>query len=81
MSKRQGVSFHHSSIESLPLERESVDAIMINQVLHHLPDGKEKAWQQHDAVMRSLRAFLSLERLSSTEPPMSRWTKGFGFIR
>ena len=52
------IAFHHSSIESLPLERESVDAIMINQVLHHLPDGKEKAWQQHDAVMREFARVL-----------------------
>ena len=46
------IAFHHSSIESLPLQGESVDAIMINQVLHHLPDGEEKAWQKHDEVMR-----------------------------
>lgn len=52
------IAFHHSSIESLPLQGESVDAIMINQVLHHLPDGEEKAWQKHDEVMREFARVL-----------------------
>ncbi len=33
------IEFHHSSIDEMSLENESIDAIMVNQVLHHLPQG------------------------------------------
>jgi len=38
------IHFHLSSISSLPLPDESVDAVMVNQVLHHLPDDEKKDW-------------------------------------
>ena len=38
------IRFHHAAIDSLPLETESVDAVMINQVLHHLPDDAAGGW-------------------------------------
>lgn len=38
------IRFHHAAIDSLPLETESVDAVMINQVLHHLPDDASSGW-------------------------------------
>ncbi len=38
------ISFHHAAIDGLPLGDTSVDAVMINQVLHHLPDDAAEAW-------------------------------------
>jgi hypothetical protein len=32
------VSFHSSRIDELPFEDATLDGVMINQVLHHLPD-------------------------------------------
>ncbi|MFT7035250.1 MAG: ubiquinone/menaquinone biosynthesis C-methylase UbiE [Cyclobacteriaceae bacterium] len=31
------IDFHHASIDKMPFDNESIDAIMVNQVLHHLP--------------------------------------------
>ncbi len=38
------VRFHRAAIDSLPLDDVSVDAVMINQVLHHLPDEASQGW-------------------------------------
>lgn len=45
------IAFHHASIEDLPLPDASVDAVMINQVLHHLPDGADDGWSRVRAVL------------------------------
>ena len=54
------VVLHQGSITALPLAEASVDGIMINQVLHHLPDGPEAGWPLHRRVLgecaRVLRA-------------------------
>ena len=38
------VRLHHTGIDALPLEDASVDGVMINQVLHHLPDDPARGW-------------------------------------
>jgi len=38
------VRFHRAAIDGLPLDDTSVDAVMINQVLHHLPDDAAAGW-------------------------------------
>ncbi len=38
------IRFHRAAIEGLPLDDASADAVMINQVLHHLPDAAAEAW-------------------------------------
>lgn len=38
------IRFHQSTIDALPLEAASADALMINQVLHHLPDDATRGW-------------------------------------
>ena len=38
------VRFHRAAIDGLPLDDASVDAVMINQVLHHLPDEASQGW-------------------------------------
>ena len=49
--KQKGhIRFHQSAINSLPLPDKSVDAVMINQVLHHLPDDAESGWPEHKKV-------------------------------
>ncbi|MDG2064462.1 MAG: methyltransferase domain-containing protein, partial [SAR324 cluster bacterium] len=44
------IRFHQAAINSLPLPDESVDAVMINQVLHHLPDDADSGWPEHKKV-------------------------------
>ncbi len=38
------IRFHRAAIDGLPLDDASVDAVMINQVLHHLPDDASRGW-------------------------------------
>jgi SAM-dependent methyltransferase len=38
------IGFHRAAIDSLPFDSISADAVMINQVLHHLPDEPSKGW-------------------------------------
>lgn len=38
------VRLHRGAIDGLPLDDASVDALMINQVLHHLPDDGASGW-------------------------------------
>lgn len=45
------IGFHRAAIDDLPLEGESVDAVMINQVLHHLPDDAASGWALTRAVL------------------------------
>lgn len=42
--------FHQASLEALPIDSQSVDAIMVNQVLHHVADDPEKHWPGHQRV-------------------------------
>ena len=46
------INFHHSSIDSLPLDDNSADSVIINQVLHHLPDDTSNGWSKHANVFR-----------------------------
>ena len=49
--EKQGqISFHQAEINSLPLPDKSVDAVMINQVLQHLPDDSDSGWPEHKKV-------------------------------
>ncbi len=45
------VRFHRAAIDGLPLDDASVDAVMINQVLHHLPDDASQGWPLCRKVM------------------------------
>ena len=46
------INFHISSIDSLPLDNDTADTVMINQVLHHLPDNSTSGWANHEKVFR-----------------------------
>src|SRR5688500_14920236 len=41
------ISFHSSRIEELPFEDANLDGVMINQVLHHLPDDGSEGFPAH----------------------------------
>jgi ubiquinone/menaquinone biosynthesis C-methylase UbiE len=45
------VLLHRGEIEALPLAAASVDGVMINQVLHHVPDDPEADWPAHRRVL------------------------------
>lgn len=38
------IAFHQSAIDSLPLDDASVDGVMLNQVLHHIPDNADTGY-------------------------------------
>ena len=44
------ISFHSARIDELPFEDETFDGVMINQVLHHLPDDATKGFPIHRNV-------------------------------
>src|ERR671921_2044265 len=50
-SKDEGrISFHSARIDELPFEDEYFDGVMINQVLHHLPDDPTQDFPAHRRV-------------------------------
>jgi len=44
------ISFHSSRIDELPFDDEHFDGVMINQVLHHLPDDASQSFPAHRRV-------------------------------
>ena len=58
-SRAEGrISFHPGRIDELPFENASLDGIMINQVLHHLPDEASKGFPAHRQVFREFARVL-----------------------
>jgi SAM-dependent methyltransferase len=52
------ISFHSSRIEDLPFEDATLDGVMINQVLHHLPDDASEGFPAHRLVFREFARVL-----------------------
>lgn len=52
------INFHQSSIDALPLPDKSVDAVMTNQVLHHLLDDESSSWPKHCKVFQEFSRVL-----------------------
>ena len=52
------ISFHSSRIEELPFEDATLDGVMINQVLHHLPDDASEEFPAHRRVFREFARVL-----------------------
>ena len=46
------INFYLSSIDSLPMENNTADAVIVNQVLHHLPDNSVCGWEYHKKVFK-----------------------------
>ena len=55
---RARTAFHEASIDALPLADQAVDGVMLNQVLHHLPDDPAAGWPAHRRVLRELARVL-----------------------
>ena len=45
------VTLHEAGIEALPFEDACFDAVMVNQVLHHLPDSPHDGWPMFRRVL------------------------------
>ena len=52
------ISFHPARIDELPFEDAALDGIMINQVLHHLPDEASQGFPAHRRVFREFARVL-----------------------
>src|SRR4051812_26943173 len=52
------ISFHSSQIDTLPFEDATFDGIMINQVLHHLPDEPADGFPAHRRVFEEFARVL-----------------------
>lgn len=52
------ITFSQGAIDALPLDDASVDAVMVNQVLHHLGDGPDDGWERHGRVIGELTRVL-----------------------
>src|SRR5215207_7840169 len=52
------ISFHAARIDELPFEDAALDGIMINQVLHHLPDEASMGFPAHRQVFREFARVL-----------------------
>ena len=52
------ISFHSSRIDELPFENATLDGVMINQVLHHLPDDAAEGFPAHRRVFREFARVL-----------------------
>ncbi len=53
--------FHLTTIDSLKFNNQFADAIIVNQVLHHLPDNAEMCWDNHSKVFREFFRVLKPE--------------------
>ncbi len=51
-------ALHEAAIDALPLGDATVDGVMVNQVLHHLPDDGAAGWPAHRRVLRELARVL-----------------------
>ncbi len=58
LAARNRVAFHQGSIDALPLADGAVEGVMVNQVLHHLPDDPAAGWPAHRRVLRELARVL-----------------------
>ena len=52
------ISFHSSRIDELPFDDATFDGVMINQVLHHLPDAASEGFPAHRRVFQEFARVL-----------------------
>ncbi|MGH6899793.1 MAG: class I SAM-dependent methyltransferase [Geminicoccaceae bacterium] len=55
------VALHRGEIDALPFADAAIDGVMVNQVLHHLPDDPEAGWPAHRRVLEELARVLKPE--------------------
>ena len=52
------IAFHSAGIDEMPFEDETFDGVMINQVLHHLPDEPSRGFPAHGRVFEEFARVL-----------------------
>jgi SAM-dependent methyltransferase len=52
------IAFHSSRIDELPFDEATLDGVMINQVLHHLPDDASEGFPAHRRVFQEFARIL-----------------------
>lgn len=52
------LSLHRGEIENLPFDDQTFDGVMINQVLHHLPDDATAGFPRHQRVLEEFSRLL-----------------------
>lgn len=52
------ITFTEGSVHELRFGDDEFDAVMVNQVLHHLGDGPEEGWQRHKRVISEIARVL-----------------------
>lgn len=58
-ARKEGrISFHSARIDELPFDAGTFDGVMINQVLHHLPDDPTKGFPAHREVFEEFARVL-----------------------
>ena len=62
------ISFHSSRIEELPFEDANLDGVMINQVLHHLPDDASEGFPAHRLAFQEFARVLKPGGSSRSAP-------------
>ena len=55
------INFYLWSIDSLPIGNNTADAVIVNQVLHHLPDNSVCGWGNHKKVLKEFLRVLKSE--------------------
>src|SRR5918998_911386 len=71
------VSFHSSRIDELPFEDAALDGVMINQVLHHLPDDPADGFPAHRGVFAPIDATVQGDAYFDPRGPLSKeWRDG-----
>ena len=50
LGSAEGLEYHLGRLQDLPFDDSSFDAVMTNQVLHHLGDEEGGAWAEHEKV-------------------------------
>ena len=53
------IELHQGAIDELPIDDESADAVMVNQVLHHLADDATAGWPAHQRVFTEFARVLT----------------------
>ena len=52
------ITFTQGSVEQLRFDDDEFDAVMVNQMLHHLGDGPAQGWQRHKRVISEIARVL-----------------------
>ena len=58
LGSAERLEYHVGSLQHLPFDDSSFDAVMTNQVLHHLGDEERAGWSEHEKVFAEYRRVL-----------------------